>query len=150
MRWLAQWASFDGMNDARGFPGRRTLMAAGLLLAVATALGAFGSHALKPSLPPARFDSFQTGVSYQFFHALGLLGIGLLRQRFPQVAPLRIAAGLVVFGIALFSGSIYAMTFGAPRWLGMVAPIGGSSLIAAWLVFAWAVRRLPRDLSSAP
>jgi uncharacterized membrane protein YgdD (TMEM256/DUF423 family) len=138
------------MDVSRRLPGQRTLIAAGLLLASATALGAFGTHALRPSLPPARFDSFQIGVTYQFFHALGLLGVGLLRQRFPQAALLRVVAGLVVFGVALFSGSIYAMTFGAPRWLGMVAPIGGTSLIAAWLVFAWAATRLPRDLSSAP
>lgn len=131
-------------------PGQRTLIAAGLLLAAATAIGAFGTHALRPSLPPARFDSFQTGVTYHFFHALGLLGLGLLRQRHPESAVLREVAWLILIGIALFSGSIYAMTLGAPRWLGMVAPIGGSSLIAAWLVFAWAVARLPRGVSSAP
>lgn len=125
-------------------------MLAALLVAAGTALGAFGTHALKPVLPPARFESFQTGVSYQLFHSLGLLGLGLLRQRYPQSGALRTAAGLVVVGIALFSGSIYAMTFGAPRWLGMVAPIGGASLIAAWLVFAWAVTRLGRSVSSAP
>lgn len=150
MRWRARWANFDGMKESRRLPGQRTLIAAGLLLAAATALGAFGTHALKPVLPPARFDSFQTGVTYQFFHALGLLGLGLLRQRHPESAALRAVVWLLLVGIALFSGSIYAMTFGAPRWLGMVAPIGGASLIAAWLVFAWAVTRLGRSVSSAP
>ena len=135
--------------ESRRSPGTGTLLVAALLIASATALGAFGTHALKPVLPPARFESFQTGVSYQFFHALGLLVIGLLRQRYPLHTPLRDSVWLIVIGVTLFSGSIYAMTFGAPRWFGMVAPIGGSSLIAAWLVFAWAVARLPREVSSA-
>jgi uncharacterized membrane protein YgdD (TMEM256/DUF423 family) len=150
LRWRAQWANFDGMEVSPRLPGQRTLIAAGLLLATATALGAFGTHALRPSLPPARFDSFQIGVTYQFFHALGLLGLGLLRQRHPGSAALRAVAWLLLVGIALFCGSIYALTFGAPRWFGMVAPIGGVSLIAAWLLFARAVTRLPRGLSSAP
>ena len=54
-------------------PGRRTLIAAAFLILVATAAGAFGTHALKPTLSEARFDSYQIAVSYQFFHALMLV-----------------------------------------------------------------------------
>jgi uncharacterized membrane protein YgdD (TMEM256/DUF423 family) len=115
---------------------------AGLLLATATALGAFGTHALKPVLPPARFDSFQVGVTYQFFHALGLLGIGFMYRAYPSSAWLRASARLLVFGVLVFSGSIYAMTFGAPRTLGMIAPIGGISLIMAWVVFVVGIIKL--------
>jgi uncharacterized membrane protein YgdD (TMEM256/DUF423 family) len=122
----------------------RQLIWAGFLLATATALGAFGTHALKPILPEARFDSFQIGVTYQFFHALGLLGMGLLQSAYPTNAWLKNAARLLVLGILIFSGSIYAMTFGAPRSLGMIAPIGGLSLIGAWLVFVIAVIKLPK------
>ena len=112
------------------------LAIAGLLIAVATALGAFGTHALKPVLPPARFESFEIGVTYQFFHALGLLGIALVQRINPDSTGLRWSVRLILFGLLLFSGSIYAMTFGAPRILGMVAPVGGISLILAWVVFA--------------
>jgi uncharacterized membrane protein YgdD (TMEM256/DUF423 family) len=121
---------------------RRTLVIAAVLITTATALGAFGTHALRPVLPPARFDAFDTGVQYQFFHSLGLLAIGMLQREPRYDTPwLRAAIRLLLLGLLLFAGSIYAMTFGAPRWLGMVAPVGGLSLMSAWLVFAWSVAR---------
>lgn len=118
------------------------LAIAGVLIATATVLGAFGTHALKPVLPPARFDSFEIGVTYQFFHALGLLGIALLQRSYPASVGLRWSIRLILIGLLLFSGSIYAMTLGAPRFLGMVAPIGGTSLMVAWGVFATTCWRL--------
>jgi len=118
------------------------LTIAGVLIAMATALGAFGTHALKPLLPPARFDSFEIGVTYQFFHALGLMGIALLQRSHPESVGLRWSARLILVGLLLFSGSIYALTFGAPRFLGMVAPVGGTSLIVAWAIFAASCLRL--------
>jgi len=118
---------------------RRTLAVAGLLLALAVACGAFGAHALK-SLPPDRLQVYETAVRYHFFNALGLLGIGLALRSID--APLlHWAAGLVLVGILLFSGSLYALTFNAPRLLGVVTPIGGLALIAGWLVFAAAFLR---------
>ena len=130
-------------------PGRSTLIAAALLIFVATAAGAFGTHALRPVLSEARFDSYQVAVSYQFFHALGLLAIGLLQRQHPEAVLLRSAARLILLGIVLFAGSIYGISFGGPRLLGMVAPLGGVSLMIGWLVFAVALARLPRGASSA-
>lgn len=130
-------------TDARDVPNAtagRWLAFAGISLGVATMLGAFGTHALKPVLPPERFESFATGVSYQFFHTLGLLVIALLRAR-RDGALLRLSAWLVVAGLLLFCGSIYALTFGAPRFLGMVAPLGGTSFMLAWLLFALSLWR---------
>lgn len=113
----------------------RTLAIAGLLLALATIFGAFGAHALKAQLSPDRLQVYETAVRYHFFHALGLLGIGLT-LRFIDASPLRWAAVLVIVGIVLFSGSLYALTFGAPRLFGIVTPIGGIALIAGWICFA--------------
>jgi uncharacterized membrane protein YgdD (TMEM256/DUF423 family) len=118
------------------------LAIAGVLIATATALGAFGTHALRPILPPARLDSFEIGVTYQFFHALGLLGIALMQRSYPDSLGLRWSVRFILLGLLLFCGSIYAMTFGAPRFLGMVAPIGGTSLMIAWVVFAVSCWRL--------
>ena len=120
--------------------GSAIMATAGLLIAVATMLGAFGTHGLKPVLTPARFESFETAVQYQFFHALGLLGIGLLLRERTSVL-LNWSARLILLGLALFCGSIYALTFGAPKFFGMVAPFGGVSLMAAWICFALAVWR---------
>ena len=118
----------------------RTLALAGFLLALATVFGAFGAHALKAQLPPDRLQVFETAVRYHFFHALGLLGIGLT-MRFIDASPVRWSAMLVLVGIVLFSGSLYALTFGAPRALGVVTPVGGLALIAGWICFAVGVWR---------
>jgi uncharacterized membrane protein YgdD (TMEM256/DUF423 family) len=91
----------------------RTLAAAGVLLALATACGAFGAHALKTQLAPERLQLWETAVRYQFFQALGLLGIGLTLRVIPAPA-LRAAAALIVAGVVLFCGSLYALSFGAP------------------------------------
>jgi len=121
----------------------RTLALAGILLALATVFGAFGAHALKGQLSPDRLQVYETAVRYHFFHALGLLGVGLtLRFIDPGSSTLvRWAAVLVLVGIVLFSGSLYALTFGAPRVVGAVTPLGGLALIAGWFCFAAGVWR---------
>jgi uncharacterized membrane protein YgdD (TMEM256/DUF423 family) len=116
------------------------LAIAGLLLALATVFGAFGAHALKGQLSPDRLQVYETAVRYHFFHALGLMGVGLA-LRFMDSGGLRVAAVLITLGIVLFSGSLYALTFGGPRLLGVVTPVGGLALIAGWLVFAAAAWR---------
>ena len=111
------------------------LAIAGVLLALATVSGAFGAHALKAQLAPDRLQVYETAVRYHFFHALGLLGIGLT-LRFVDTAPVRWAALLVLVGVVLFSGSLYALTFGAPRFVGPITPLGGLALIAGWVSYA--------------
>lgn len=118
----------------------RTLAIAGVLLALATVFGAFGAHALKAQLSLERLQLYETALRYHFFHALGLLGIGLT-LRFVDVGPVRWAAVWVLVGIVLFSGSLYALTFSAPRSLGIATPLGGLALIAGWLCFAVGVWR---------
>ncbi len=121
--------------------GRRTLALAGLLLALATLCGAFGAHSLRTSVSPDRLQVYETAVRYHFFNALGLLGIGLA-LRSVDAALLRWSAVLVLIGIVLFSGSLYALSFGAPRALGVITPVGGLALIAGWLAFAVCFLRL--------
>ena len=118
----------------------RILAIAGVLLALATVFGAFGAHALKAHLSPDRLQVYETAVRYHFFHALGLLGVGLALRTIDS-SPLRWAAVLIVVGIVLFSGSLYALTFGAPRPMGIVTPVGGLALIAGWICFAAGVWR---------
>ena len=117
----------------------RLLIAAGaLLLAVATALGAIASHALGASLDAAALHSFETAVEYQFVHSLGLLAVAILAER-QASRPLLIGAALLIVGILLFCGGVYASSLDGPRWLAGLAPTGGVSLIAAWVVVAFAV-----------
>jgi uncharacterized membrane protein YgdD (TMEM256/DUF423 family) len=124
------------------------LALAGLLLALATACGAFGAHFLKSHLAPERLQIWDTAVRYQFFQGLGLLGVGLAWRILGggvaaarAAAALRGAAVLIGAGVLLFSGSLYALALGAPSALGVLTPLGGLAWIAAWLLFAWGVWR---------
>ena len=119
-----------------------------MLLALATACGAFGAHTLKGHLPAERLQLWETAVRYHFFQALGLIGVGLTLRALEggagvsrAAAALRAAGALIVSGIILFSGSLYALALGAPRALGVLTPLGGLAWIAAWLLFAWGVWR---------
>jgi uncharacterized membrane protein YgdD (TMEM256/DUF423 family) len=67
---------------------------------------------------------------------MGLVLTGVIAQVTPPSPWLKRAAVLFVVGIALFSGSIYALAFGAPRWLGMLAPVGGTSFMLGWAAVA--------------
>jgi uncharacterized membrane protein YgdD (TMEM256/DUF423 family) len=114
---------------------RRTLAIAGALIALATVLGAFGAHALKAHLSQDKLLVYETAVRYHFVHALGLLAIGVLLRSLDG-GLLRWSATLVLAGIILFSGSLYWLTFGAPRFVGIITPLGGLALIAGWILFA--------------
>ena len=112
-----------------------------LAAALAVALGAFGAHALRAKLPPDLLAVYRTGVEYHFYHALGLILVGLAAQHLPESGPLKIAGWLMVAGIVLFSGSLYVLAVSGVRALGAVTPIGGVAFIAAWALFAWALVR---------
>jgi len=106
--------------------------------AAGVALGAFGAHALKARLPPDMLAVWQTAVQYHFWHALGLAAIGIVALHLPASATLKWAGWLMVAGLVLFSGSLYALALSGARWPGAVAPFGGTAWIAAWLLLAWA------------
>ena len=118
----------------------RALAAAGVLLALATLCGAFGAHALKAHLAPERLQLWETAVRYQFLQSLGLIGVGLTLRAFNSGA-LQLAALLLVIGVVLFCGSLYALSLGAPRAVGVVTPLGGLAWIGGWLLFAWGAWR---------
>ncbi|MEY4762133.1 MAG: hypothetical protein RLZZ200_1989 [Pseudomonadota bacterium] len=115
--------------------GTRVLGIAGLLIAGGIVVGALASHALQKVLEPRQLASLHTAVNYQLFNALGLLAIGVL-MRSDDLPALKTVAGLLVAGIVCFSGGIYLMLAGAPRFLGFVTPLGGLLLLAAWGWFA--------------
>ena len=123
-----------------GTRDRRIAAIAALLLALGTVLGALGAHALETRLAPDRLEIYETAVRYHFFHALGLLAIGLTGNA-GGIGATRAAVVLLLVGIALFCGSLYLLAFGAPRMLGMVAPFGGASLIVGWVLFAIGIWR---------
>ena len=115
------------------------LMTAGLLSALAVLLGAFGAHGLKAKLTPEMLAVYQTGVQYHMWHALGLAIVGVTALHWPRLNALRWAGGLMIVGIVLFSGSLYALALTNIKVFGAITPFGGLAFIVAWLVFAAAM-----------
>jgi uncharacterized membrane protein YgdD (TMEM256/DUF423 family) len=117
-------------------------LAAGALAAfLAVALGAFGAHALRARLPEDLLAIYRTGVEYHFWHALGLLALGLAAPLLPGSTLLKWSGWLMISGMTLFSGSLYALALSGVRALGMLTPLGGLCLLASWLLLAAAVLR---------
>eukprot|EP01122_Echinamoeba_exundans_P017612 TRINITY_DN9441_c0_g1_i1.p1 TRINITY_DN9441_c0_g1~~TRINITY_DN9441_c0_g1_i1.p1 ORF type:complete len:120 (+),score=17.03 TRINITY_DN9441_c0_g1_i1:22-381(+) len=97
--------------------------------AVAVGLGAFGAHGLKARISDEKMlANWSTGALYHFIHSFGLF-FTALSPRMPKSA----AYGFAV-GIALFSGSLYAMVLTNKRWLGAITPIGGTAFIFGWIM----------------
>lgn len=110
------------------------LKIAAIHLAIAVGLGAFGAHGLEKVADAYQLQIWQTATLYLFVHALGLLGIGVLHLCSQYRA--NAAAWLLQIGILIFSGTLYLMALGAPRWLGAITPIGGTLLIIGWIALA--------------
>ena len=106
---------------------------------IAVMLGAFGAHALKSRLSADMFEIFQTGVQYHFYHALGLLAVGIIAYHLPDSGLLRWSGWLMLAGIIIFSGSLYILSTTGITWLGAITPIGGTAFIAAWVLLTIAV-----------
>ena len=115
------------------------LAAGGFAALAAVALGAFGAHALKTRLSTEMLALWHTGVEYHVYHALGLLAVGLVAAQLPESMLLKWSGWLMLAGIVLFSGSLYALALSGERWLGAVTPIGGTAFLTAWALFAIAV-----------
>jgi uncharacterized membrane protein YgdD (TMEM256/DUF423 family) len=109
---------------------------------VSVAAGAFGAHALRDRLAANYLAIFETAARYQMYHALALLAVGLLMQRWPGTS-LHWAGWLFVAGTVLFSGSLYALALTGTRWLGAITPLGGVAFLAGWICFAIAARSSP-------
>jgi|TARA_X000000368_G_scaffold254811_1_gene201425 uncharacterized membrane protein YgdD (TMEM256/DUF423 family) len=109
--------------------------------ALAILFGAFGSHALKEKLTLEQLEIYDIATRYLMFHALGIFAIGILGYQVPSevlIWPLLI----MVFGILIFSGSLYLISLAGYKKLGMVTPIGGLALIISWLMVAYNIYKL--------
>jgi len=128
---------------------------------VSVLLGAFGAHGLKDThflenkyatteakdiaglSVPASYkymQDFETGIKYHMTHALAMLATGLLILRQPSPS-LSIAAWCFFGGIVLFSGALYILVIGGPKWMGIpwgaLAPIGGTFQLIGWAALAF-------------
>jgi uncharacterized membrane protein YgdD (TMEM256/DUF423 family) len=106
----------------------------------AVVIGAFAAHGLKQMLAPEMIEVVKTGVQYQMYHALVLMLVALWFKQKPAASGLKAAGLAFILGTLLFSGSLYALALGAPRWLGPITPLGGLCFLVGWLLLtisAW-------------
>jgi membrane protein len=103
-------------------------------------IGAFAAHGLSKVLDPKELAWIETGVKYQMFHTLAIMGIGiaqLCRESLVANKMANVAAGSWALGVLLFSGSLYALALGAGKFLVWVTPVGGTLFLIGWFCLAY-------------
>lgn len=126
------------INPQASFLARFILVSGALFALLAVVLGAFGAHGLEKQLTTQALQRYETGVTYQFYHSLGLLLLGTLILCLPEKAKkLRWVAYGFILGIILFSGSLYAYALSGITSFGIITPFGGLSFIIAWGSLGW-------------
>lgn len=111
------------------------LIAGAIFMTLAVLLGAFGAHALKKILSPDMLAIYQTAVQYQFYHALGLLAVGIIGLHYPSKW-VRLSGIFLTAGIIIFSGSLYVLALSEIKTIGAITPIGGTAFIIGWILLA--------------
>lgn len=116
---------------------RSPLVALGALnAALAVAAGAFAAHALRDRLAARALEIFETGARYHMYHALAMILAGVLASTRASTA-----GWLFQAGIAVFSGSLYALALTDIKVLGAITPLGGLAFLAGWAWLAWSAWR---------
>ena len=123
---------------------RTFLILAAVIAAVTVGLGAFAAHALKDLVSDKAIATFETAVRYQFYHVLALFIVGILYRQYRNGFVLN-AGRCFLFGMFLFSGSLYAlaivqaMVSPGLRWIGAITPVGGLLFISGWLLLGFGI-----------
>lgn len=107
-------------------------MAGAALGASALMLGAFGAHALRGIVDADAVATWNVAVDYQFWHALAVFGIAGFAPRDEKWWSR--SGWTFVAGCVIFCATIYALALGAPRWTGMLPPVGALFLLAGWIL----------------
>ena len=107
---------------------------------LAVAFGAFAAHGVTD---PKAKDWMHTGAIYAFLHALAVFASVIVVNAGGRLA--RITPPIFLSGVIIFSGTLFAMALGAPRWFGAITPIGGVLFMLGWALLAWAALQRPQD-----
>lgn len=109
---------------------RRFISLGALLAGIGVALGAFGTHGLRDKVSQRLLETWQTGVQYHVIHAIGLIVVGILCAH----SKVRLSGWLMVSGIVIFAGTLYAYVLTEIKAFAIVTPLGGLCFILAWLL----------------
>ena len=110
---------------------RKLIVAGALFGFLFVALGAFGAHGLKTLMSAEQQAWFRTGNLYLGIHAMAIIFCGILHHLF-LTRSIAMSGWLFLTGILIFSGTLFLMALGGPRWLGAVTPIGGTLFLIGW------------------
>lgn len=116
---------------------RPWLMIGSLMGILAVIAGTFGAHGLDQLLSPEMLEVFETGVRYHMYHALAMIVAAVIHGQTKTNLP-SVAAGSFLAGIVLFSGSLYLLAVTETKWLGMIAPLGGTAFLVGWTALLFA------------
>jgi len=108
-----------------------------LVMFFGVALGAFGAHALEGKLSEHYMEVYKTAVTYQFVHGIALFIIAYLSGQYND-PKIQLAGIFFLFGILLFSGSLYILSMSGIKWLGAITPLGGLSFLIGWILIFYA------------
>jgi uncharacterized membrane protein YgdD (TMEM256/DUF423 family) len=111
---------------------------AGLLGALAVAMGAYAAHGLDAKYGGQAADRAALGAQYQAIHALCLFIVAFAACHMRRRKTMLLAGALFALGAMLFPGALYALAMGGPPEFAALAPVGGGALILGWLTLAWA------------
>lgn len=116
---------------------RSSLLAGTGLLAIAVLIGAFGAHGLKNLVAPEKLVTFETGVRYHFYHAFGLVLLGLYQLH--SQAKLNLTHLAFSAGILLFSFNCYFYALSDIKVFAMIVPVGGVLFVVGWVNWFWRI-----------
>lgn len=114
---------------------RTPLLIGAFLLCLAVAIGAFGAHGLKPRLTAKLLATFETGVTYHYYHGFALIILGLIKAQFKEIN-IRISQYAFAIGILLFSFNCYFYAITQVKTFAMIVPLGGMLFILGWAMLA--------------
>jgi uncharacterized membrane protein YgdD (TMEM256/DUF423 family) len=128
---------------------KRALVLGSGLLALAVLIGAFGAHGLKNMVGPDKLVTFETGVRYHFYHAFGILILGLIQHNF-QSLKINVSLAAFLAGIFLFSFNCYFYVLTGMKVFAMIVPVGGLLFVLGWLTLAVRLSKLPSVSPAKP
>lgn len=114
---------------------KRSLIVGSFLLSLAVLIGAFGAHGLKSMVDADKLVTFETGVRYHFYHAFGVLFVGVFQQLF-QTIKLNVSFFAFVVGILLFSFNCYLYVVTGMKAFAMIVPVGGLMFVLGWVMMS--------------
>ncbi|MEC3964849.1 DUF423 domain-containing protein [Flagellimonas halotolerans] len=119
----------------------RTILLVGTIMGLlAIVLGAFGAHGLEKLVDAEAVDTFETGVTYQMYHAFFLLFLGIwsgLALKSKKIVFILVLVGVILFSFSIYLLALNSLTAFDFKIIGFLTPIGGVLMISGWFYLGY-------------